>query len=211
MPHNYPKLSFFSTIPRTIHPAILHATTDFRSFTILSFYPLTPNTSLHLQQPSSLGFYFHERCCILIEEAEMMGEGEGSCPAPSPPPDAYASPTSIKNGRREKGKEEPLPPFPLLLTPPPSTQTDAVDLPTGRAPLVRRLPTRDRDSPTFPSGCVLTVWVPIAVPQAVVTLPGRVILIPFHPIYSLVPIVSQTPLPRAPTPLTPRPGPPCSP
>lgn len=46
--------------------------------------------------------------------------------------------------------------------------------PTYRsAPLVRRLPTRDRDSPNSPSGYVLTVWVPSTVLQAVDTLPGR--------------------------------------
>ena len=87
------------------------------------------------------GFYFHEMCFILIEETEMVGGGGGLfCPRPprmrTPPLLLH----QVYESRREEGKQGPLPPFPHCLRLAHQHKRNAVDLPTGRAPLVRRPP-----------------------------------------------------------------------
>ena len=92
----------------------------FRSSAVLSFYPLPPNSRLPQRQPSSLGFHSHERCFISIDEAEMVG---GGCTAPVPPPGCVRLPYLFFKYQEGGGEGGPLPPFPLLLAPPPPAQT----------------------------------------------------------------------------------------
>ena len=77
-------------------------------------------------------FYIHERCFILIEEAEM-GNGGGGGRAVLPPLSLY----KISVGRRAR-RGRPLH-VPSCLRLPHPHKRNAVDLPTGRAPRVRRL------------------------------------------------------------------------
>ena len=89
------------------------------------------------------GFYFHERCFISIVEAEVVEGLERAALLPSPPgcvrlPYLY---NMIAGGRRRRGRHSL--PFLSSLRPSHPHKRNAVDLPTGRAPLVRRLPFLD--------------------------------------------------------------------
>ena len=85
------------------------------------------------------GLYFHERCYILIEEDEMVGPAPPRMSTPPLPPYKIAG-----GSRGRRGRSLSLPSCLRLLHP---HKRNAVNQPTGRAPLVRRLPARDRDPP----------------------------------------------------------------
>ena len=87
------------------------------------FVAFTPNTRLPQLQPSSLGFQFHERCLILIDEAEMGGGRGKGLHCSRPPPGCVRLPYLYIKQQEGGGERGPLLPSLLLLTPPPPTQT----------------------------------------------------------------------------------------
>ena len=101
------------------------------------------------------GFYFHERCFMYcVEEAETVA-GSGKAALPPFPPRLRTPPLPLyKIARRRKRRRGRSLTFPSCFRLPSPHKRNSVDLPIGRAPLVRRIPSRDRDfSPLRPDSC----------------------------------------------------------
>ena len=111
---------------------------------LTSLLPVVKNARMkvHPQPELPLLVNFHERCFILIEEAEWVG-GDKGCKVPAPPR-MRTPPLPLHDSGRDEGEERPPPPFPLLLTPPLSTQTES-----GR-PTYRSRETPPQSRPRLP-------------------------------------------------------------
>ena len=194
-------------MPRTKHLTILHVKkTNFLVLLAPEYFCTLPQTPGCPDDNFPLRVSLVPKILCIIEEAEMLGGLEKAALLPSPHtcvrlPHLYIE---KQEGGGEGGANLSLSSLSY------ASPTHTSETPSTYLPVIRRLPTRDGDSRTSPSGYVRIVWVPIAVTSSPnITGQSGTYSIPPH----LVPCFGciSNSLPRSSTPLTPRPGPACLP